>query len=69
MLGRTSSSGSSDPLTKDGQVKVLDFGLTKAPETASSSFELANSPASESPVLTTIFAKACYRWYDELAES
>jgi serine/threonine protein kinase len=42
-------------LTHDGQVKVLDFGLAKATETASgSSGDLANSPTMTSPAMTGV---------------
>jgi serine/threonine protein kinase len=41
-------------LTKDGQVKVLDFGLSKVTETASGpSVDLANSPTLTSPAAMT----------------
>ena len=39
-------------LTKDGEVKVLDFGLAKAVETTGS-FDLANSPTITSPAMMT----------------
>src|SRR5216684_3079993 len=43
-------------LTKDGNVKVLDFGLAKAVEPASgTSLELANSPTITSPAMMTSF--------------
>jgi serine/threonine-protein kinase len=41
-------------LTKDGTVKVLDFGLAKATEAASgASFDLTNSPTITSPAMIT----------------
>jgi serine/threonine protein kinase len=40
-------------LTKDGQVKVLDFGLAKAVESTSGSFDAMNSPTITSPALMT----------------
>ena len=40
-------------LTRDGSVKVLDFGLAKAVESTGSAFELANSPTSTSPAMMT----------------
>src|ERR1700731_1840600 len=41
-------------LTKDGNVKVLDFGLAKATEAASgTSLDLANSPTITSPAMMT----------------
>src|SRR5712692_9635336 len=43
-------------LTKDGNVKVLDFGLAKAVEPASgTSLDLANSPTITSPAMMTSF--------------
>jgi len=40
-------------LTKDGQVKVLDFGLAKAVESASGSIDAMNSPTITSPAMMT----------------
>jgi serine/threonine protein kinase/Tol biopolymer transport system component len=40
-------------LTKDGHVKVLDFGLAKATEASGASADLANSPTMTSPAMTT----------------
>src|SRR4051794_36229277 len=40
-------------LTKNGEVKVLDFGLAKAVETTSGSFDVANSPTIPSPAMMT----------------
>ena len=40
-------------LTKDGAVKLLDFGLAKAVETTSGSFDLTNSPTMNSPAMMT----------------
>src|SRR5215831_9432226 len=40
-------------LTKDGQVKVLDFGLAKAVENASGSIDAMNSPTITSPAMMT----------------
>jgi serine/threonine protein kinase len=40
-------------LTKDGQVKVLDFGLAKAAENASGSIDAMNSPTITSPAMMT----------------
>jgi Tol biopolymer transport system component len=40
-------------VTRDGQVKVLDFGLAKATNAASGNSELANSPTITSPALMT----------------
>ena len=40
-------------LTKDGQVKVLDFGLAKAVETTSGSVDAMNSPTITSPAMMT----------------
>jgi serine/threonine-protein kinase len=40
-------------LTKGGQVKVLDFGLAKAVETTSASFDPMNSPTITSPAMMT----------------
>src|SRR5579864_1075048 len=40
-------------LTKDDQVKVLDFGLAKAVETTVGSFDLTNSPTITSPAMMT----------------
>jgi serine/threonine-protein kinase len=40
-------------LTKDGQVKVLDFGLAKAVETTGGSFDAMNSPTITSPAMMT----------------
>jgi serine/threonine protein kinase/Tol biopolymer transport system component len=39
-------------LTRDGEVKVLDFGLAKALDPAISSFDVANSPTLTSPAMT-----------------
>jgi serine/threonine protein kinase len=39
--------------TKDGTVKVLDFGLAKAVETTSGSFDAMNSPTITSPAMMT----------------
>src|SRR5215471_5993716 len=40
-------------LTRDGQVKVLDFGLAKAVETTSGSVDAMNSPTITSPAMMT----------------
>ncbi len=40
-------------LTRDGQVKVLDFGLAKAVEATGGAFDLANSPTITSPAMMT----------------
>src|SRR6516225_4307083 len=40
-------------LTKDGSVKVLDFGLAKAVETTSGSVDAMNSPTITSPAMMT----------------
>jgi eukaryotic-like serine/threonine-protein kinase len=40
-------------LTKDGHVKVLDFGLAKAVETTSGSFNVTNTPTITSPAMMT----------------
>jgi serine/threonine-protein kinase len=40
-------------LTKDGQVKVLDFGLAKAVESTSGSVDAMNSPTITSPAMMT----------------
>jgi len=40
-------------LTKDGQVKVLDFGLAKTTEAGGTSLDLANSPTMTSPAVLT----------------
>jgi serine/threonine protein kinase len=40
-------------LTKDGQVKVLDFGLAKAVEAMSASVDPVNSPTMTSPAMMT----------------
>jgi serine/threonine-protein kinase len=40
-------------LTKDGQVKVLDFGLAKAVEATSGSVDAMNSPTITSPAMMT----------------
>src|SRR5947207_4329583 len=40
-------------LTRDGQVKVLDFGLAKAMEGGGASLDLANSPTLTSPAMMT----------------
>jgi serine/threonine-protein kinase len=40
-------------LTKDGQVKVLDFGLAKAVETTSGSVDAMNSPTITTPAMMT----------------
>jgi len=40
-------------LTKDGQVKVLDFGLAKAAEATSGSFDTVTSPTITSPATMT----------------
>jgi serine/threonine-protein kinase len=40
-------------LTKDGSVKVLDFGLAKAVENASRSLDARNSPTITSPAMAT----------------
>src|SRR5258708_15179723 len=41
-------------LTRDGRVKVLDFGLAKATEAASgTSFDVTNSPTITSPAMMT----------------
>ena len=40
-------------LTKDGQVKVLDFGLAKAIETTGGSVDAMNSPTITSPAMMT----------------
>src|SRR5713101_4183676 len=40
-------------LTKDGNVKVLDFGLAKPREAASVAVDLANSPTLASPAMMT----------------
>jgi eukaryotic-like serine/threonine-protein kinase len=40
-------------LTRDGNVKVLDFGLAKATEAAGASFDPANSPTLTSPAMMT----------------
>jgi Tol biopolymer transport system component len=40
-------------LTKDGQVKVLDFGLAKAVETTTGSSDAMNSPTITSPAMMT----------------
>ena len=42
-------------LTQDGQVKVLDFGLAKATETAAgSTLDVTNSPTITSPIMTSV---------------
>jgi Tol biopolymer transport system component len=43
-------------LTRDGHVKVLDFGLAKAVETTSSARALANSPTITAPMMTGVGA-------------
>src|SRR5207249_5843404 len=40
-------------MTRDGTVKVLDFGLAKPTEAASVVVDLANSPTLTSPAMTT----------------
>jgi serine/threonine protein kinase len=40
-------------VTKDGRVKVLDFGLAKATEASGVSIDLANSPTITSPAMMT----------------
>ena len=50
-------------ITPDGQVKVLDFGLAKAMDPASSPVDMSRSPTLSSPLVTrmgTLLGTACY---------